>query len=183
MPTATGLLTAEDFAAMPTNGMRLELVNGEVHALAPAFGDHGDTVGALHILLGHYVRQRRLGKLYAAETGFLLSRNPDTVRAPDIAFIQTSRVTPEAHAPMWNPIIPDLVVEVVSSNDRPSLVVDKARMWLDAGVRLVWVVYPVGHQVVAYRPGQPEMRLGETDALDGFDVVPGFTLPISEIFA
>jgi len=183
MPTATGLLTAEDFAAMPTKGMRLELINGEVHAMAPAFGDHGVATMNLSILVGQYILARKLGRVYAAETGFLLSRNPDTVRAPDFAFIQTNRLTPEAHAPMWNPVIPDLVAEVVSSGDRLSLVADKVRMWLDAGVRLVWVVYPVGHSVVAHRPGQPEMRLAETDALDGFDVVPGFTLPISEIFA
>ena len=182
MPTATGLLTAEDFAALPTKGMRLELVRGEIRARAPTFGDHGDTAGALHAMLGYYIRQHRLGRIYAAETGFLLARNPDTVRAPDIAFIQTSRVTPDARAAKWNPVIPDLVTEVISSGDRPTEVSDKVRMWLDAGVRLVWVVYPVEHEVVAHRPGQPEIRLAESDALDGYDVVPGFTLPVGEIF-
>ncbi len=182
MPTATGLLTAEDFAALSTKGMRLELVRGEIRAMAPTFGDHGDTAGALHSMLGYYIRQHRLGRIYAAETGFLLARNPDTVRAPDIAFIQASRATPDARSAQWNPVIPDLVVEVVSSGDRPTEVADKVRMWLDAGVRLVWVVYLAEHAVVAHRPGLPELRLAETDTLDGYDVVPGFTLPVAEIF-
>jgi len=123
-----------------------------------------------------------LGEVYAAETGFLLSRNPDTVRAPDCAYIQASRVTPEAMAAFWNPVIPDLVVEVVSSGDRPKAIAEKVSMWLDAGVRLVWVAYPARREVVAHRPGQPEMTYTERETLNGFDVLPGFTAPISDIF-
>jgi len=182
MPTATGLLTAEDFAALPTKGMRLELVRGEIRAMAPTFSDHGVATMNLGILVGGYIRARKLGRAYAAETGFLVARNPDTVRAPDFAFIQANRVTPDTQAPMWNPVIPDLVTEVVSSGDRPAEVANTVRMWLDVGVRLVWVVYPVEHAVVVHRPGQPELRLAESDTLDGYDVVPGFTLPVAEIF-
>ena len=182
MATATGLLTAEDFAALPTKGMRLELVRGEIRARAPGFGDHGIAVMQISIPITRYVMARSLGQAYAAGTGFLLSRNPDTVRAPDCAFIQASRVTPAATAAFWNPVIPDLVVEVVSSGDRPKAVAEKVSMWLDAGVRLVWVAYPAKREVVAHRSGQPEATLTERDTLDGLDVLPGFTLPITSIF-
>jgi Uma2 family endonuclease len=137
MATQQGLLTAEEFAALPHEGLRLELIKRELHAMAPSYVDHGAVVGALHAELGVYVRRNHLGTIYGAETGFLVARNPDTVRAPAIAFIQTSRVTLAASAPNWNPIIPDLVVEVISSGDRASDIAAKTRMWLDAGMRLV----------------------------------------------
>ncbi len=182
MPTATGLLTAEDFAALPNRGLRLELIRGELHAIASAFADHRDVVATLTILFGQYIRQQRMGRVYGAETGFLIARNPDTVRAPDIAFIQMSRVTPEARSPQWNPVIPDLVAEVVSSGDRFADVADNVHMWLAAGVRLVWVVYPSKQEVVVHRANQPEQPLTVNDTLTSEDVVPGFTLPVKELF-
>ena len=151
--------------------------------MPPAFADHGDTVGALHVILGAYIRAQHLGKIYGAETGFLLARNPDTVRAPDIAFIQASRLTPEASAPNWNPVVPDLVVEVVSSRDREREIAEKVAMWLDAGVRMVWVVYRVRSTIEVFRSGQSATILGVQDSLEGMDVVPGFSTPVAEIFA
>ncbi len=179
---AGGLLSAEDFAAIQRDGFRTELVSGEFRAMPPTFGDHGRTTMRLSALLGAYIIEHDLGEVYAAETGFLLSRNPDTVRAPDFAFIQVSRVTPQAQAPMWNPIIPDLVVEVVSSGDRAKDVADKIQMWLDAGVRLLWVVYPATRQIIEHRPNRPPVTLSAGDMLDGAEVVPGFTLAASRIF-
>jgi Uma2 family endonuclease len=123
-----------------------------------------------------------LGTIYAAETGFLLSRAPDTVRAPNFAFIQASRVAPEALAPGWNPIIPALVVEVVSSGDQQTEVAEKVRMWLAAGVRLVWVVFPSRRMIEQPMSGELVLTLGEQDQLDGGAVVPGFTLLIARIF-
>lgn len=178
-----GLLTAEEFAALPSEGLRLELIRGEMRAMPPAFADRGDTVGALHVILGAYIRAQHLGKIYGAETGFLLARNPDTVRAPDIAFIQASRLTPAASAPNWNPVVPDMVVEVASSRDREREIAEKVQMWLEAGVRMVWVVYGVRRAVEAFRAGQPMALLTERDMLDGMDVVPGLSAPVAEIFA
>ena len=183
MSVQPGLLTAEEFAALPSEGLRLELIRGEIRAMPPEFADHGDTVGALHVILGAYIRAQRLGKIYGAETGFLLARNPDTVRAPDIAFIQAGHLTPEASAPNWNPVVPDLAVEVVSSRDRECEIAEKVRMWLDAGVRMVWVVYRVRRTIEVFRSGQSATVLSEQDSLDGMDVVPGFSTPIAAIFA
>jgi len=175
-------LTAEEFAALPNDGMRLELVRGEIVAMAPTFGDHGSTAMQLSILLGHHVMTHKLGKLYAAETGFLLARNPDTVRAPDLAFIQASRLTPETGSPNWVPVIPDLVTEVVSSTDRRTQVADKVQTWLSAGVRLVWVVYPATRTIAVHRPSHPVMTLKIGDQLEGYDVVTSFSVPVARIF-
>jgi len=176
------LLTADEFAALPREGLRLELIRGEIVAIAPAFDDHGEVSMRLGILLGHYILTHGLGKTYAAETGFLLAENPDTVRAPDFAFTAAERA-PARGAPGWVRVVPDLVAEVVSSGDRPSEVAEKVRMWLDAGVRLVWVVYPSRRVIEVYRAGQPTLVLHDGDSLDGGDVVPGFTCPVSEVFA
>ena len=176
------LLTAEEFAALPREGLRLELVRGEIRAMPPAFDDHGETAMLIGIELGIYVVTHKLGKVYAAETGFLIAQDPDTVRAPDFAFIRADRVPPKGPKPGWVRVMPDLVVEVVSSGDRATEVAEKTQTWLAAGVRLVWVVYPTRKVIEVHRPGQAVLALGVDDALDGYDVVPGFTAPVARVF-
>ena len=176
------LLTAAEFAALPREGLRLELIRGEISAMPPAFDDHGTITGGLTVLLGHYVLTSGLGRIYAAETGFLIAQNPDTVRAPDLAFIQADRVPPPG-APGWVRVMPDLVAEVVSSGDRTTEVAEKVRMWLDADVRLVWIVYPTRRVIEVVRPGEPALVLHDGDQLDGYDVVPGFACPVGQVFA
>ncbi|HLJ82382.1 MAG TPA: Uma2 family endonuclease [Ktedonobacterales bacterium] len=176
------LLTAEEFAALPSEGLRLELVRGEITAMPPAFDEHGETTIELSVIVGQYIRQQGLGKIYAAETGFLIARNPDTVRAPDFAFIQRDRAPAARPKPGWVEVMPDLVAEVVSSGDRMRDVLEKVQMWLDVGVRLVWVVYPALRIVEVDRPGQAMVTLREDGMLDGEDVLPGFTAPVKGIF-
>ena len=183
MPVQPGLLTAEEFAALHVEGVRLELIRGEMRVMPPAFADHGETVGALHAILGAYIRTYRLGRIYSAETGFLVARNPDTIRTTDIAFIQRSRVTPEAVAPNWNPVIPDLVVEVVASRDRAPEIAGKVEMWIEAGVRMVWVVYRIRRTVEIYQRHRQMLLLTEHEQLTGMDVVPAFFTTVAEIFA
>ncbi len=175
------LLTAEEFAALPRDGLRLELIRGEIVAMPPAFDDHGEVALRLAVLLGQYVLANNLGRMYAAETGFLIAENPDIVSAPDLAFIEASRV-PLRGAPGWVRVVPDLVAEVVSSGDRTTEVAEKVQMWLDAGVRLVWVLYPTRHTVEVYRSAQPMLTLPDGATLDGQDVVPSFSCPIVQIF-
>jgi Uma2 family endonuclease len=182
MPTPTGLLTADELAALPTEGLRLELVRGELRAMPLATGNHGACAMRLGGLVGHYILTHDLGEVYAAETGFLIERNPDTVRAPDFAFIEKSRVTPAAAAASWVPVAPDLVVEVVSSGDRQAEIADKIAMWLAVGVRLAWVVNPELREVVVHRPGQAPRVLSLVDTISGEDVVPGFACPVALIF-
>lgn len=171
-------LTAREFAAMPREGLRLELVRGEIVAMPPAFANHGVAAAHLGNFLGWYIASQELGVALAA-TRFELAA--DTMRAPDFAFIQASRVTPGAIGRDWVRVVPDLVVEVVSSGDRPRAIGAKVRMWLDAGVWLVWVVYPTRKRGVVHRSGVEPVTLGVDDQLDGADVVPGFTAQVATI--
>ena len=177
------LLTAEEFASLPLGDMRSELIAGVLHTMPPTFEDHSESTARLTIILGHYVLTHELGTMYAAETGFLIARNPDTVRAPDIAFTRKERVPSDSPAPRWVPVVPDLVVAVASSGDRPSELRQKAAMWLEAGVRLVWVALPTQRVIEIYRVGLPVTTLDEAATLDGGDVVPGFSTPVSTIFS
>lgn len=176
------LITAEAFAALPRDGWRAELIRGEVVTMPAAFTDHGETAMNLGAIVTTYVKAQHLGKTFAAETGFLIARNPDTVRAPDFAFIQTSRVTPVASTTGWGQVIPDLVAEVVSSSDRSNEIDQKVRMWLDAGVQLVWVLYPQTRTIFAHTPNAPVSMLKSGGVLAGGDVLPGFSVAVDEIF-
>lgn len=176
------LLTAEEFAALPLEGLRSELIEGELHTMPPTSGSHGRITMRLSALVAYYALTHQLGETYAAGTGFLVARDPDTVRAPDFAFIQRDRAPLPDSALLWVPVIPDLVVEVASSGDRPAEIWRKAEMWVEVGVRLVWVVLPVERAVEIHRAGQPVVTLDESATLDGADVVSGFSTPVAAIF-
>lgn len=182
MAMHSGLLTAEELAALPTDGLRLELVRGELIAMPPTQGNHGTAAMRLGALLANHIMAHDLGEVYAAETGFLLERNPDTVRAPGFAFIERNRVTPETDAATWVPVVPDLVLEVVSSGDRDTEVANKVQMWLDAGVRLVYVVYPGRREIEVRRTGRTPVVPGLSDTLGGEDVLPRFACPVAKVF-
>ena len=174
-------VTAEELWSIPDNGSRLELVRGEVCEMAPAGGEHGEVGMNLTVSLGHFVKSHKLGRMVMAETGFLIARDPDTVRAPDCAFLSRERA-PARLGRKYVEVIPDLVVEVVSPDDRAEEVSDKVGQWLAAGVRLVWVVYPKSRTVAAHQSPSEARTFHEDEVLTGDDVVPGFELPISEIF-
>lgn len=173
-------MTAEQLFELPDDGMRHELVEGELRTMAPAGEHHGWVALALGSKIFEYVEQRRLGRAYAAETGFVIHRGPDTVRAPDVAFVAAPRVS-EIPARGFAELAPDLVVEVVSPSDRASDVSSKAAMWLDAGVRLVWVVDPQARLAAVHHPGGLVTVLREDGHLDGEDVLPGFRLPLASL--
>ncbi len=110
--------------------------------MSPAGGEHGAVIGTLFLLLGNFVRQNGLGVVFGAETGFLIERAPDTVRAPDIAFVSRKRIPPDGIPRSYVPGAPDLAVEVVSPGDTVREVDDKVADWLNAGSEAVWVVNP-----------------------------------------
>lgn len=183
MTIETGQTTAEELLRMPDDGFRYELVMGELKQMTPAGDEHGYVAMNVGIALGSYVKAKDLGRTYAAETGFLISRAPDTVRAPDAAFVTRERVEEAGQTGGYFPGAPDLAVEVVSPNDTHSEVVEKALAWLEAGCRMVLVVDPGNRAVTVYRSPRDVSVLKEGDALDGADVLPGWTLPVSELFA
>jgi Uma2 family endonuclease len=182
MSTTTQVFTADDLWRLRNDDMRHELVQGELRTMAPAGGEHGAigirTAGPLWA----FVEQRKLGVVVGSETGFVLARNPDTVRAPDVAFISAARV-PSAGIPQkfW-PGAPDLAVEVISPGDTLQEVEEKVDEWLAAGTTLVWVINPKRKRVTVYRPPRSVTILEIGEELDGQDVVPGFKCRVADLF-
>jgi Uma2 family endonuclease len=180
--TLTKPVTADELLAMPDDGYRYELIEGELRRRSPA-GDEPGRVGMeLAIPLGSHIKKHKLGKLYLAETGFLITTNPDTVRAPDIAFVRIERVKESPIVKGYRMGAPDLAVEVVSPGDTVSEVEEKVAEWLAGGARMVWVVSPKLHTVTIYRSLTDIVTLTEKDNLDGGDVVAGFQMSVAEIF-
>jgi len=178
-----GLMTGKELMDLPDDGHRYELVKGELRTMTPTGRKHGEIAMVLGSKLFDYVRAHRLGTVCAAETGFYLSRDPDTVRAPDVSFVAQERIPVEADVHDYWPIAPDLAVEVVSPSDRAAEVLAKVAEYLEAGTQLVWVVYPQTQKIVVYRPSADVQMLSVGDTLEGGDVVPGFACPVAEVFA
>ena len=162
--------------------MRNEMVRGELHTMPPGGDEHGDLAGAFHISLSSYVRAHHLGRTYIADTGYQLAKDPDTVRAPDVAFVRRERVEATGRLRGFRDGAPDLVVEVISPNDLYTEVDEKVAEYLEHGAQLVFVVNPRRRTVARHRPGEPVRVLTEDDVLDGEDVVPGWTLAVRELF-
>src|SRR6266508_305446 len=183
MSTEVKLMTADELLALPQDEFRYELVNGELKKMSPAGQRHGRITVRLTEPLAKYVREHQLGQVYAAETGFKLKSNPDTVRAADIAFVQRERLEVLGETESFWPGAPDLAVEVNSPSDTVREVEKKVMEWLEFGARLVWVVSSKMYSVTVYRSLNEIVVLTEKDTLDGGDVVPGFQIRITEIFA
>jgi Uma2 family endonuclease len=184
MSTRTRLMTADEFLEWPDEpGCRQELIRGEVVTMSLAGGRHGKVASKILRLVGNHVEAARLGDTYAAETGFIVEHNPDTVRGADVAFVRSERlaliVNPEKHIPFG----PDLAVEVRSPNDRDDEVEEKIRMWLASGSLLVWDVDPESRTVVVHRRGAEPVTLREDQEIDAGDVIPGFRCRVADFFA
>ena len=178
----TTLMTAEELACLPETEERIELVRGEVRRMPPANPEHGRRAATATIIVGNYVRQHGLGEVYTADPGFTLERNPDTVRAPDLAFVRKERIPPEGEREhgFWE-IAPDLVVEVVSPSESADDLQEKVTDYLSAGTRLVWALFPRTHTASVYRPDGAVRLLHENDRLDGEDVLPGFSCRVADL--
>lgn len=150
--------------------------------MSPAGHEHGRVALNLSWRLGQHVRSNRLGAVYAAETGFLLRRSPDTVRAPDLAFVVLARASAARDERGFFPGPPDLAVEVVSPNDSFTEVEEKVFEWLGSGAAAVVILDPRRRYVSIYRGKADIQVLGESDTLDLSFVVPGFSVSIQELF-
>ena len=181
--TTTRPITADELLAMPDDGCHYELVDGKLIKMAPAGRIHGRFGGYFVGSLWRHVTTHRLGEVSAAETGFRLSSNPDTVLAPDAAFISNSRIEQNVVEDGFWEIAPDLAVEVMSPNDTYAAAETKALRWLDAGCLAVVVADPRRRRVRVYRPAADVVTLTENDILEIDDVVPGWKLPLRELFA
>lgn len=183
-PDAPGeLMTATDLLTTSKDGQRYELLDGELRAMSPAGNQHGKIAMALGFRLAAFAQENGLGAVYAAETGFLIQQDPDTVRAPDVAFITQARLDEVGPVDGYWPGAPDIVAEVVSPNDRFSDTEQKALHWLQAGSKIVWVVDPAQTHVTEYR-GVSEIRiLGSDEKLIAPQLLPNWEVQIAELFA
>ncbi len=175
-------ITAEELLVLPDDGNSYELVKGELSMMTPAGFEHGRVASQINYLIIQHVRKNDLGVVLAAETGFTLARCPDTVRAPDVAFVRRDRIPPADEQHKFAELGPDLVVEVVSPNDRPAEIAEKVREYLEAGVRLIWIAHPGTRTVQEYRPSAERRDCTSSDELDGYDVLPGFKCDVAEFF-
>jgi Uma2 family endonuclease len=176
-------VTADELLHIPGDGFRYELVRGELRRTALAGNVHGRVATSFAWHLARHVEMSRLGTVYAAGTGFRLATDPDTVRAPDVAFVSRARVEAVGEVEGFWPEAPQLAVEVISPGDSYADVEEKVFDWLDAGTKMVVVVNPRQRSATVYRSPTDITALAEADVLEGGDVVPGFELVVQEIFA
>lgn len=176
------LMTAEDLYELPDGSKGYELVRGELRVSEPPGHVHGLLALELGARLSAFVRTRKLG-VVTVESGYVLHRDPDTVRGPDVSFVRRDRRPPAERAHLFIEGAADLSAEIVSPSDSRAEVAEKVSDAIAGGVRLVWVIYPKTRHAVVHTPdGIPEIVHAD-GALDGRDVVPGFSLPLAELFS
>jgi Uma2 family endonuclease len=178
--TEEKLLTAEEYYAT-CQLENTELIDGKVIALMPPIEIHGEIALAIGSFLRPFVRQHKLGRVYV-ETGFRLDRNPDKVRAPDVSFLESSRLPQGDERFAFVEGAPTLAIEVISPGESWDNVEEKVRLYFEAGTKVVWLVEPRRHIVtVRYFQSAP-LDYFEGDIIPGGEILPGFELPVKEIF-
>jgi Uma2 family endonuclease len=184
MSTGTLLKTAEDLLTMTAadDGRRYELVKGELREMAPTGGTHGKIAFSIASIIAAHIRGKDLGEGFTAEAGFITRRNPDSVRAPDVAFVSKERLPKSGVPEGFVETSPDLAVEVVSPSDTATAIQSKVEEYFAAGTRLVWAVYPDSRSVAVYRSLHDIEVLHEGDELDARPVFEDFGVSVDELF-
>ncbi|HEX9867573.1 MAG TPA: Uma2 family endonuclease [Candidatus Tectomicrobia bacterium] len=182
MSTTHTLTTADELFVMPDDGLRYELVKGELRRMPPAGSEHGAVAINIAVVVAQFVKAHGLGVVFGAETGFKIASNPDTVRAPDLAFIRRERIPAGGIPREFWPGAPDLAVEVISPGDTYTEVEEKVSDWLNAGTRMVLVLNPRTRTVTVYTSHTDVVRLTGSDTLDGGEVLPEFSCRVAELF-
>ena len=180
-PLSARLLTEDDLAYLPDDGFRHELEAGFLVAEPRPFLRHAQLQAELISLLNEFVRPRGLGQVLG-DGGFLLARNPDTVRGPDVSFVTAERWRAVRDRERFFRGAPDLAIEILSPSNRRGEIHGKVADFLAAGGRLVWVVDPKRRTVTVHETLLAPRRLGPADVLDGGEVLPGFVIKVAAIF-
>lgn len=175
-------LTAEDLLERPDDGLRYELVRGELRAMPPGGAEHGSIGGRVVGRLFGFVEAHQLGEVFNSDTGFLLARDPDTVRAPDAAFMSHARLKISPITKKYFDGPPDLAVEVASPNDTYTEVSEKVEEWLDGGTPYVIVIDPRRQVLTLFRPNQPLRAFRASDMLELPELLPGWSLKVGDLF-
>lgn len=176
----TKLWTVEEVGQLPEDDFRYALIRGVLYRMPPPMPRHGRIVSTVGRHLGNYVAEHRLGVIYD-QSGFILELDPDTLLGPDLSFVARARVPVNEDA--YPELAPDLVIEVASPSQTGPSIEEKTAIYLAAGARLVWVIDPARRVVRIHRADGAETLLHEQDEIDGEDVLPGFRLAVSRIFA
>jgi Uma2 family endonuclease len=176
----TRLMTAAELAQLPEDEFRYELLRGELVRMPPPGYRHGKRSIRIGGRFLDYADE--FGGEVTTDAGFSLRNDPDTLLAPDIAYVRAERVPPEEEQDRYAQLAPDVVVEIVSPADRPGLVREKIVEYRESGVSMTVVVDAFKRRVSVYRSDGAEIELGEDDTFDGGDVMPGFRLPVAEFF-
>jgi Uma2 family endonuclease len=174
--------TDEAFMALPDDGHHYEIVNGELIDMGNSGALHGYVCSTLMILLGGYIRIQNLGAMFDSSTAFKMKNG--NKRSPDISFFAKERLQGMTELPSgFLEGAPDLAVEVLSPGNTVEEIDEKIAEYFENGTRLVWVISPTQHYILVYRSAQePDRLLKSADSLDGEDVIPGFTLPVADLF-
>jgi Uma2 family endonuclease len=180
-PQTEALTTGEQLLAMGNIGP-CELVEGRIVMMSPTGDDHGGYESNFDEHIKVFVRKHQLGKVRVGEIGIYIRRNPDTVRAADVIFISNARYAQRKQKGGYLDVAPELVVEIMSPDDRWSEVKQKLRDYFSIGVKLVWVADPSDRTVHAYRSLTDVREFSEADMLTGDDVLPGFSVPVAALF-
>ncbi len=182
MEPTTRLMTIDQLLASRMASEPLELVAGAIRPLTPASGVHGLVCYRIILAVGHYVEANKLGTLFTEQTAFVLKRDPDTVRCPDVAYVARGRLPLRGVGMGWMQLAPDLAIEVLSPSDSASEMNAKVQEYLEVGVRLVWVADPRLRTVTVFeRGGLVRVRM-ETDQLDGGVLLSGFHCDVGSLF-
>lgn len=179
--TMAEIMTAEQLERVQIPGKSTELVRGRLVVREPPGTYHGQVAARLTVRVGAFVEAHQLGELFGQDTGFRIAMNPDTVRAPDLAFIATDRLARIARRG-YAALAPDLIAEILSPGDRPGEVAAKIEEWLSAGVKLAWVLDPERRTARVHRPDGSLTLVEVGGDLEGETVLPGFRCALNDLF-
>ena len=180
-PGPEGLMTADELLQLRIPDKSTELVRGMLVVREPPSTYHGRVQSKLNVQVGGFVHAHRLGAVFGQDTGFRIASDPDTVRAPDLAFVKREReslIPARGYAAM----APDLVAEILSPDDRPAEVLAKVAEWLEAGVAIAWVIDPELRTAQVYRADGSVATVGSHGSLDGEGLLPGFSFALEDLF-
>jgi Uma2 family endonuclease len=182
MSTRThNIATAEELLNASPDLARCELVRGELIMMSPGRARHAAIAMRIGRSLLDFVQSNSLGEVFDSSAGYLLARNPDTVREPDVSFVCTERMR-QQDLDAFLEGAPDLAVEVLSPGNTAAKMREKMTEYFDAGCRVVWIVDPQRRSVTVHRPRSHPVLLTEDDTLTEQELLPGFSLAVREIF-
>ncbi len=182
MATTEALLTADEYLRLPDLGRPTELVRGRIISMNMPGARHGFVCARIAFALMSFNEQHKLGRVLANDSGVVTTRDPDSVRGPDVAFYSYDRLPPGEVTPGYPTQPPELVFEVLSPSDRYNELQEKAIEYLSAGVRCVVIADPSSETVVLYHPERSPQTLGKSDAFEVAEILPGFSVSIRRFF-